>query len=156
MRLALMFGQRQERRVPGIAVQTRGLVDRQAEVVADVGTRNPLELIFVKERRPFARQVHRSAGATLGDERDITSRGAGDDNTCKGKPQNRFHDEQPPRKCYIRSRRRETSTSGSRRRRRPIARAKHLPRFWHSPTRSLPRRRRRPAASGPWRNTECR
>ena len=57
MRLALMLGQREDRRVPAVGVQACRLVDRNPQVVADVRTGNALRLILVKPRRPLTREI---------------------------------------------------------------------------------------------------
>src|SRR6266853_3098777 len=71
MRLALMFGQREDRRIPGVAVLPRRVVNREAQVVADVRPGNALGVILVKTRGPFAGQVHadRWSRRALRDER---------------------------------------------------------------------------------------
>ena len=77
MRLALVLGQRQQRRVPAVGAQPRGVVDRQAGVVADLGARHALDLVFVKDRRPHATQIDLRRGRSRG------ARGADhDDQTC--------------------------------------------------------------------------
>jgi hypothetical protein len=57
VRLALVFRQRQQPGVPAVGAQPRRLVDRQARVVADVGSRNPLDLILMEDRRPHPREI---------------------------------------------------------------------------------------------------
>ncbi len=57
MRLALMLGQRQQRGIPRIRPQPRSIVDRKAEIIADLRTGNPLRLILMEARRPFARRI---------------------------------------------------------------------------------------------------
>ena len=70
VRLALVLGQREDRCVPAVAVQAARLVDRQAEIVADVGPGNALRLILVKPRGPLARQIGADGrrGRTLRDD----------------------------------------------------------------------------------------
>src|SRR5438105_12872038 len=57
MRLALMLGQREDRCVPAVGVQARGGVDRQAEIIANLGSRDAFRLIFVEARRPLAGEI---------------------------------------------------------------------------------------------------
>src|SRR5580765_2690374 len=71
MRLALMLRQREDGRIPRVAVLARRVVNRQAQVVADVRPGNALGLILVKPRRPFAGEIYADRGArrALRDER---------------------------------------------------------------------------------------
>ena len=62
VRLALMLGQRQQRCVPTVATQPGGVVDREAEVIADLRSWDALGLVLVKAGRPFSREV-RPGGA---------------------------------------------------------------------------------------------
>ena len=48
MRLALVLGQRQQRRVPRVGAQPLGVGDGQAGVVADLGAGDTFDLVFVK------------------------------------------------------------------------------------------------------------
>jgi hypothetical protein len=57
VRLALMFGQRQQRGVPRLRAQTLGIRDRQPAVVADFRSGDAFDLVFVKDRRPDAREI---------------------------------------------------------------------------------------------------
>ena len=70
MRLALVLGQRQQRRVPAVGAQPRRVVDRQPGVVADVGARNALDLVFVEDRRPHAAQVDLRRRRTHAEDRE--------------------------------------------------------------------------------------
>src|SRR6266850_4711656 len=54
MRLALMFGQREQRRIPAVGSQTSRIIDGKAEIVADFRTRNALRLVLVKSWSPFS------------------------------------------------------------------------------------------------------
>ena len=57
MRTALPFGQRLNRRFPRRRAHPRGVVDRNAEVVAKFRSGHTLRFVFVKARRPFAGEV---------------------------------------------------------------------------------------------------
>src|SRR5215469_15723017 len=57
MRLRLVLAQRQDRRVPAVSLQAGGVVDRQPEVVAELGTGNAVLLILVVARGPLAREI---------------------------------------------------------------------------------------------------
>jgi hypothetical protein len=52
VRLALVLGQGEQRRVPGFRTPTSRLGDRQAEKVADIRARGALDRILVHDRRP--------------------------------------------------------------------------------------------------------
>ena len=54
---ALVLGQRQAPRVPAVGIQPAGRVDRQAGVVARIGTRSALGLVLVEQAHPVAVQV---------------------------------------------------------------------------------------------------
>jgi ABC-type glutathione transport system ATPase component len=57
MRLGLMFAQGQNRRVPAVRLETGGVVDRQAGVVAERGTRDAMFLVLVIPRTPLAGEI---------------------------------------------------------------------------------------------------
>ena len=80
VRLALVFGQREDRRVPAVPVQAARFVDREAEIVADVRPWNALRLILVEPRRPLARQIGADgwSGWTLRQHGDDDAGGRGD------------------------------------------------------------------------------
>ena len=58
MRLALMLREREQRGVPAVGPHPHRVVDGKAGVVADVGTGNPFDLVFVEDRRPHPCQIH--------------------------------------------------------------------------------------------------
>ena len=70
MRLTLPLGHRPLRRVPGIGAQTRGIVDGQPEVVADLGAGAALGQVFVKSLAPRAGEI------------DLRQRGGADSTTA--------------------------------------------------------------------------
>src|SRR5580700_8571263 len=53
----LIFGEFDERGVPAVGSQARGLVDWQAKIVADFGAGEPLTLVFVKSRGPLSGRI---------------------------------------------------------------------------------------------------
>ncbi len=55
---ALVFGQFDQCGIPAVAPQPRCIIDRQAEVVADLRSGDALEAVFVEARRPLSRRVH--------------------------------------------------------------------------------------------------
>jgi hypothetical protein len=57
VRLALVFRQRQQRGVPRLRTLTCGVVDGQAEKVADIGTGGALDRILVHDRRPHPGEI---------------------------------------------------------------------------------------------------
>ena len=77
MGLALMFGQRQQRGIPRQRAHARRLGNRQSGVVADVRSGNPLGLVFVKERRPHAREID-LRGCRTAEDRQHQQHQAGD------------------------------------------------------------------------------
>ena len=52
-----MFRQRQQRSVPTVGMPPRGIVQRDAQIVADIRTGNPLQKIFVEPVVPFAGNI---------------------------------------------------------------------------------------------------
>jgi hypothetical protein len=62
--LALVLGQRQQRRVPGVGTQPLGVGDRQTGVVADLGAGGAFDLVFVKDGRPDAGEIDLRRGQT--------------------------------------------------------------------------------------------
>ena len=54
---ALLFGQRDARGIPAVGELPRGFVDRQPEIVHELGSRNALEKVFLISRLPHARKV---------------------------------------------------------------------------------------------------
>jgi hypothetical protein len=58
MRLALMFRQCQQRRIPGVGPLARGVVDGEPGVVANLRAGDALGLIFMEDRRPNAVQIN--------------------------------------------------------------------------------------------------
>ena len=58
MHAALVFRQRDERRVPTHGAQAVGVVDGQPSVIAQFGTGQPVREILVQSRGPNAREVH--------------------------------------------------------------------------------------------------
>src|SRR5262245_7862686 len=57
MRLRLMLTQRQDRRVPAVGLEASRIVQRNSGVVAEIGARNAVWLIFVVQGSPVARQI---------------------------------------------------------------------------------------------------
>src|SRR5207244_2017277 len=57
MRTALPFGQRLDRRFPCRRAHAGRVVDRNAEIVAELGDGHALGLVLVEARRPFAGEV---------------------------------------------------------------------------------------------------
>jgi len=62
-----MLGQRQQGCVPTVAVEPGRFIDRKAEVIADLRTRDTLGLVLVKPRRPFSGEVGPAARGTCAD-----------------------------------------------------------------------------------------
>ena len=54
MNLALVLSERQSGSVPAVGMQPGAVVDRQSEVVAQLGTGATLGLILVNDRTPVA------------------------------------------------------------------------------------------------------
>ena len=54
---ALLFRQRDPRRIPAVGELPRRRVDRQAEIVAEVGARNALRKVFLVPRAPGPREI---------------------------------------------------------------------------------------------------
>ena len=57
MRLARVLLHRQDAGVPRLASHPSGIVDRQTQVVADLGTRRAFDLVLVHDRRPDAGEI---------------------------------------------------------------------------------------------------
>ena len=74
MRLGLMLAQRQNRGVPAVGLQAAGVVERQPGVVAELGTRNAVRLVFVIERGPLASEVPLGEGRSAGSTKTVTTR----------------------------------------------------------------------------------
>ncbi len=70
MRLGLVLAQRKDRGVPAVGLHPRGVIDRQAEVIAEFRTGNPVLLILVIPSRPFAGEVHLRRRAACNERRD--------------------------------------------------------------------------------------
>ncbi len=57
VRLALMLREREQVGIPDVAAHASRVVDRQPQIVADLGAGNALRLVLMKERIPLARQI---------------------------------------------------------------------------------------------------
>src|SRR3954453_1550117 len=57
MGAALILRQLQQRSVPSVGSQSRGGVDGNAKIIADLGTGYALQLIFVESRSPFSGRI---------------------------------------------------------------------------------------------------
>jgi hypothetical protein len=75
MHAALLFGQRDPRWIPAVAKLAGGVVDREPEVIAQLGTGNAFRLVFVIAGLPDPREIglrergrrHRQRQRTKGD-----------------------------------------------------------------------------------------
>ncbi|MNC85446.1 hypothetical protein D3C83_10450 [compost metagenome] len=72
MRAALVLGQGQARRIPAVGPLAGSGIDRQAQIVAELGTRTALRLILVEEARPVAVQRALRRRRTRRDEQEAT------------------------------------------------------------------------------------
>src|SRR5213593_2560131 len=62
MRPALPFGHALNGRCPRVGSFSGGIIDRKAEVITQFRTRTALGFVFIKSRRPFAREIDLSKG----------------------------------------------------------------------------------------------
>src|SRR3989442_13986016 len=96
MRLALMLGQRQQRRVPAVGMKARGFVDWKAEIIADLRSRDPLRLILVEARSPLAGEIV-TAGQLLCEGGDDGQRDRHQQRyACRRGPIGAVHSGRPP------------------------------------------------------------
>src|SRR5262252_11173090 len=88
MRLRLVLAQREDRGVPAVGFQARGVVDRQAEVVAELGSWNPVLLILVVAGGPLAGQVDLRERGACGHGEDHSARKSDEtvESTAHGRP----------------------------------------------------------------------
>src|SRR4029077_20505229 len=67
MRAALVFGQLEQRCVPGVGTQARRGIDGNSEIVADFRPGNAFGLILVVARRPLSRRIALGEGRNTGE-----------------------------------------------------------------------------------------